>query len=232
MKCNKSAHTIFSDIIYKTRCLDVPFGATMTHQSAVDMTVAQCIYHKMDEIDDRVKVVEAKVSDGVSVLCAKIAENWTLTDVRFTGLETGQASIYGEVTDVKNGVARVEDDVVNIANDVAYVHGEVYTLRGEVATVGDEVARLAYMVDERAKKQVIMLGIIIIMLGIIIIMLGYNTYVGSLPVTVCPHHTEPVDECKNATNTIIGGLRCLTDKMLPKPCRNGFACKRETYPDW
>ena len=191
------------------------------------ITHRQALYIKMDEIDDRVKAVEAKVSE-------KIDENWTLTDVRFTGLETGQASIYGEVTDVKNVVARVEDDVVNIAQDVGYVHGEVCTLRGEVATVGDEVARLAYMVEQLAKKQVIMLWIIIIMLGIIVIMLGFITYVVSLPVTVCPwgpHHAEPVDECKNLTN-IIGGLRCLTDKMLPKPCRDGYACKRDTYPDW
>ena len=194
---------------------------------------AQAQYIKLDQIDDRVKAVEAKVDDGMSVLCKKIDENWTLTDVRFTGLETGQASIYGEVTDVKNVVARVEDDVVNIANDVAYIHGEVCTLRWEVATVGDEVARLAYMVDERAKKQE--QRQFVWNLAMFIIMLGYITYVVSLPVTVCPwgpHHAEPVDECKNATNTIIGGLRCLTDKMLPKPCRNGFACKRDTYPDW
>jgi hypothetical protein len=199
--------------------------------SAVDEGVTyRPLYIKMDEVDDRVKVVETKVSDGISVLCKKIDENWTLTDVRFTGLETGQASIYGEVTDVKNVVARVEDDVVNIAQDVGYVHGEVCTLRGEVATVGDEVARLAYMVDERAKKQCIMLGIIIIMLGIIIIMLGCITYVVSLPVTVCPwgpHHAEPVDMPMNPTNTHFGHAVWWIDTFLHKCCRPGFSCQRE-----
>ena len=174
--------------------------------SAVDegLRRAQAQYIKLDQIDDRVKAVEAKVSE-------KIDENWTLTDVRFTGLENGEAGIYGEVNHIKD--------------DVGYIHGEVCTLRGEVAHVADDVAMVK-------KLMVVCILLVVIMLGIIIIMLGYITYVQSLPVTVCPHHAEPVDECKNPTNTIIGGMRCLTDKILPKPCRNGFACKREVYPDW
>ncbi len=148
-------------------------------------------------------------------------DNATILFTRITGLENGQAGIYGEVT-------HVQDDV---------------------ATVGDEVARLAYMVEQLAKKQeqrmLMYFLVMFMMLGVMFIMLGTIIYVVSLPVTVCPfsfpmgpnhtepaNHTDPVDVCKNATNTIIDGLRCLTDKMLPKPCRDGYACKRETYPDF
>ena len=193
--------------------------------SAVDegITRAQALYIKMDQIDDRVKTVEAKVSDGMGVLSQNTRETLEFArgidkkiDENWTGLETGQASIYGEVTDVKNVVARVEDDVVKIANDVA--------------TVGDEVARLAYMVEQLAKKQVIMLWIIIIMLGIIVIMLGFITYVQSLPVTVCPwgpHHAEPVDMPMNPTNTHFGHAVWWIDTFLHKCCRPGFSCQRE-----
>ena len=124
-------------------------------------------------------------------------DNTTVLFTRITGLENGEARIYGEQTHIK-----------------------------------DDVARLAYMVEQFRQLMLVCILAMLMMLGTIIIMLGYIIYVQSLPVTVCPHHAEPVDVCKNATNTIIGGLRCLTDKILPKPCRNGFGCKRETYPDW
>jgi hypothetical protein len=195
--------------------------------SAVDEAVAQSLYIKMDELDKLVKVVEAKVDDGFGEIDAKIADIWTLTDVRFKGLEENRARIYGEVTHIK-------DDLVPIANDMVSIANMVFDN-------ADEVARLAYMVEQLAKKQEQRQFwwnlVMFMMLGIIIMMLGTIIYVVSLPVTVCPFSfpmgpSTPVDECKNPTNTIIGGLRCLTDTILPKPCRAGYACKRDTYPDF
>ena len=215
----------------------------------MDVSVAQSLWAKMDDIDEHVKVVEAKVSDGMYVLCRntretlevareieeKMADIWTLADVRFKGLEENRARIYREVTLIRDDLVPIGNDMVSIAN--------------MVFDNADEVARVAYMVEQLAKKQEQRQFwwnlVMFMMLCIIIMMLGTIIYVVSLPVTVCPfsfpmgpnhtepaNHTEPVDVCKNATNTIIDGLRCLTDKMLPKPCRAGYACKRETYPDF
>jgi hypothetical protein len=204
--------------------------------SAVDEAVTrqQALFIKMNQTQDLVKVVEGKVDDGVTeistkldVVSGKVDYIWTLTDVRFKGLEENRARIYGEVTHIK-------DDLVPIANDMVSIANMVFDN-------ADEVARLAYMVEQLAKKQEQRQFwwnlVMFMMLGIIIMMLGTIIYVVSLPVTVCPFSfpmgpSTPVDVCKNATNTIIDGLRCLTDKMLPRPCRDGYACKRDTYPDW
>jgi hypothetical protein len=213
--------------------------------SVVDEAVAQSLYIKMDELGKLVKVVEAKVDDGFGEIDAKvddgfgeidakIADSWTLTDVRFKGLEENRARIYGEI-------GHIQDDLVPIANDMVSIFNMV-------SDNADEVARLAYMVDQNAKKQEQLAKkqeqrqfwwnlVMFMMLGIIIMMLGTIIYVVSLPVTVCPFSfpmgpSTPVDLCKNATNTIFDGLLCLTDKILPRPCREGYACKRDTYPDW
>ena len=194
--------------------------------SAVDEAVTrqQALVIKMNQTQDLVKVVGGKVDDGVNeisakvdVVSGKVDYIWTLTDVRFKGVENERAAVYGEMTHVK-------DDMVNVAKDVV-------TITTNVVTVSDDVAMVANLVHQLKQRQ-------LLWNLAFFIMLGYITYVVSLPVTVCPfsvpmgpNHTEPVDECKNLTN-IIGGLRCLTDKMLPKPCRDGYACKRDTYPDW
>jgi uncharacterized protein YqhQ len=195
----------------------------------------------IDELQEYLKVIEGKVDDGVKGIIthvdARIDDNWTLTSTRFTGIENERAAVYGEIGHIKDDLVPIVNDMVSIAN--------------MVSDNADEVARLAYMVDQNAKKQEQLAKkqeqrqfwwnlVMFMMLGIIIMMLGTIIYVVSLPVTVCPfsfpmgpNHAEPVDECKNPTNTIIGGiiggLRCLADKMLPKPCRGGFACERETY---
>ena len=182
------------------------------------MGVAQALFSKMKQTEDRVKVVEAKVDDGFGEIDEKMQDIWTLTDVRFTGLENGRARIYGEMNHIKD--------------DVVYIHGDVGIVLGKVANVADDVAMVAHLVHEVKQRQLVWNIAFFIMLGIIM-------YLVWLPVTVCPlsfpmgpNHTEPVDVYKNATNTIIGGLRCLTDKILPKPCRDGYTCKRDTYPDW
>ena len=137
-------------------------------------------------------------------------DNATILFTRITGLENGQAGIYGEVT-------HVQDDV---------------------ATVGDEVARLAYMVEQLAKKQEQRQFwwnlVMFMMLGIIIMMLGTIIYVVSLPVTVCPfsvpmcqNQTEPVDMPMNPTNTHFGHAVWWIDTFLHKCCRPGFSCQRE-----
>ena len=149
----------------------------------------------MDDIDEHVKVVEAKVSDGMSVLCQntretlevareieeKMADIWTLADVRFKGLEENRARIYREVTDIKAELVPIGNDMVSIAN--------------MVFDNADEVARLAYMVDQNAKNQEQLAKkqeqrqfwwnlVMFMMLCIIIMMLGTIIYVVSLPVTV------------------------------------------------
>jgi hypothetical protein len=213
--------------------------------SAVDdaVTRQQALIIKMNQTQDRVKVVEGKVDDGVTeistkldVVSGKVDYIWTLTDVRFKGIENERAAVYGDIGNIKTDMEATSNDMVSMAN--------------MVFDNADEVVRLAYMVEQLAKKQEQLTKkqgqhqfwwnlVMLMMLGIIIMMLGTIIYVVSLPVTVYPfsfpmgpNHAEPVDECKNPTNTIIGGLRCLTDKVLPKPCRNGYACKRDTYPDW
>jgi hypothetical protein len=179
------------------------------------------------EISTKLDVVSGKVDDGFGEIDAKMADMLTLTDVRFKGLEENRARIYGEVTHIKDDLVPIANDMVSIFNMV--VHN------------ADEAARLAYMVEQLAKKQEQRQFwwnlVMFMMLGIIIMMLGTIIYVVSLPVTVCPFSfpmgpSTPVDVCKNPTNTIIGGLQCLTDKILPRPCRDGYACKRDTFPDW
>jgi hypothetical protein len=194
------------------------------------------VYECVTEISTKLDVVSGKVDDGFGEIDAKMADIWTLTDVRFKGLEENRTRIYGEIGHIKSDLVPIANDMVSIANMVFHN--------------ADEAARLAYMVDQNAKKQeqrdkqreqrmLMYFLVVVMMLGVMFIMLGTIIYVVSLPVTVCPfsvhmgqNHTEPVDVCKNATNTIIDGLRCLTDKMLPRPCRDGYACKRETYPDF
>ena len=215
--------------------------------SAVDegVTRQQALFIKMNQTQDCIKVVEGKVDDGVTeistkldVVSGKVDYIWTLTDVRFKGIENERAAVYGDIGNIKTDIGNINTFMDATFKDICVIAKEV--VNNDVA---DEVARLAYMVEQLAKKQEQRQFwwnlVMFMMLGIIIMMLGTIIYVVSLPVTVCPfsvhmgqNQTEPVDECKNPTNTIIGGLRCLTDKILPKPCRDGYACKRDTYPDW
>ena len=212
--------------------------------SAVDEAVTrqQALFIKMNQTQDCIKVVQGKVDEGVTEIStkldvvsgkvddgfgeidAKIADIWTLTDVRFKGLEENRARIYGEVTHIKDDLVPIANDMVSLANMVFHN--------------ADEAARLAYMVDQNAKKQEQLAkkqeqrqfwwNLVMFM------MLGYIIYIVSFPVTVPPfsspggqNQTEPVDMPMNPTNTHFGHAVWWIDTFLHKCCRPGFSCQRE-----